>query len=74
MSTLLQGHPLVQTSPAEALQRDPVCGMSLSEAAATVTAEYNQRLYAFCSTDCRNRFLANPARYSAAHGGEKGIV
>jgi len=64
MSTLLQGRPLIQTSPSEALYRDPVCGMSLSEADATATATYHQRLYNFCSTDCRSRFLAAPERYT----------
>ena len=63
MSTLLQSRPLIPAPAADLLSRDPVCGMSLSATETPITANYQQRLYSFCSTDCRSRFLANPERY-----------
>jgi len=41
---------------------DPVCQMSISEAQVT-TAQYNGQTYYFCSDQCKQLFLANPAQY-----------
>lgn len=43
------------------LVKDPVCGMQV-ESHLYIT-EYLQSRYAFCSTQCRDRFLANPHLY-----------
>jgi xanthine dehydrogenase accessory factor len=51
------------TAPAEAL--DPVCGMTVALATAP-TAEVGGVAYAFCSTVCRERFLADPAAFAPA--------
>jgi len=42
---------------------DPVCGMNIDPATAAGHASYAGADYAFCSTGCRDAFLANPARY-----------
>lgn len=44
---------------------DPVCGMRVDEWAATITSEFNQRKYVFCSAGCLQRFEAEPRKYIA---------
>jgi P-type Cu+ transporter len=43
--------------------RDPVCGMTVDPAAAKHRAEHAGHTYFFCSSRCRERFEANPARF-----------
>lgn len=43
------------------LVKDPVCGMQVE--LHMYATEYLQSRYAFCSTQCRDRFLANPHLY-----------
>ncbi len=45
--------------------RDPVCGMTIEEADAVATSEYEGRTYYFCSTDCKEEFEQNPQDYAA---------
>ena len=47
---------------------DPVCRMEVEIAAAPAKAESGGRAYYFCSAQCRNTFLADPARYAANAG------
>jgi uncharacterized membrane protein YraQ (UPF0718 family)/YHS domain-containing protein len=42
---------------------DPVCGMRVDRARA-LQAEHDGRTYAFCSEHCRERFMADPERFS----------
>ncbi|MFT3763539.1 MAG: heavy metal translocating P-type ATPase [Pseudoxanthomonas sp.] len=42
---------------------DPVCGMSVDTGKGKPTAEHEGRTYYFCSTGCRTKFLADPAKY-----------
>ena len=42
---------------------DPVCGMTVSMVDAPARAEYGGKPYFFCVEKCRDRFLADPARY-----------
>ncbi|MEO8137374.1 MAG: heavy metal-binding domain-containing protein, partial [Betaproteobacteria bacterium] len=42
---------------------DPVCGMRIDEKSAAANADHEGQHYAFCSTGCRDRFVANPATY-----------
>lgn len=46
-------------------ERDPVCGMALSEADAAPSAAFAGATYRFCSGDCRARFELAPGRYVA---------
>lgn len=43
------------------LVKDPVCGMQVGPDMYAV--EYEQSRYAFCSTQCRDRFVAHPHLY-----------
>src|SRR6516162_8798524 len=47
--------------PAEV--RDPVCGMPVDPAKARHRAEHAGHGYVFCSARCREKFMAEPARY-----------
>ncbi|HTI96218.1 MAG TPA: heavy metal translocating P-type ATPase [Rudaea sp.] len=42
---------------------DPVCGMQVDPHSAKHHAEHAGRTYHFCSARCREKFLAEPARY-----------
>src|SRR5215204_5626305 len=44
---------------------DPVCGMKVDPATARHRAEHAGHEYLFCSSKCRERFVAEPARYVA---------
>ena len=46
-----------------ALARDPVCGMTVDPAHAKHHAEHHGETFYFCAQRCREKFLAEPARY-----------
>lgn len=41
----------------------PVCGMEFPQSQAGATAVHDAQTYYFCSTGCREAFLADPGRY-----------
>ncbi len=45
------------------LHHDPVCGMDVEEEDAAGTVNYNGTPYIFCSTNCVEKFQANPRGY-----------
>ena len=45
---------------------DPVCGMHVNPS--QLPLEYMQMHFAFCSQQCRERFLANPGLYVGQPG------
>src|SRR5208282_2723957 len=45
------------------LAKDPVCGMSVDPATAKHKADHAGATYYFCSGGCREKFVANPAKY-----------
>ncbi len=45
---------------------DPVCGMSVDPATARHRAEHAGATYHFCSASCRDKLVAEPARFLAA--------
>src|ERR1051325_10668144 len=49
----------------ENIAHDPVCGMTVNPATTPHHADRAGRHYFFCSGKCRDRFLADPARYPA---------
>jgi xanthine dehydrogenase accessory factor len=55
--------------PAVAEARDPVCGMSVRPEAARHQARHEGRDFYFCCAGCREKFLADPARYTAVPAG-----
>jgi len=48
-----------------AVQKDPVCGMTVDPATSPHHAEHSGRHYHFCSAGCREKFIASPAKYLA---------
>ncbi|HEX6206792.1 MAG TPA: heavy metal translocating P-type ATPase [Actinomycetota bacterium] len=71
--------PLVEVAePEEAAPEpqtvtDPVCGMEIDPAGAAASEEHEGHMYFFCSTGCRDAFVADPERFTgstveAAHG------
>jgi YHS domain-containing protein len=61
-----QGHggsgkdDVAPTAPSEAI--DPVCSMTVKPAEAK-SSVYDQRIYYFCSTNCREKFESAPMTY-----------
>ena len=45
--------------------KDPVCGMSVDPVTAKHKADHAGATYSFCSGGCREKFVANPAKYLA---------
>jgi Cu+-exporting ATPase len=56
-----QGHAAAPAGTAT----DPVCGMSVDPHTAKHTAMHAGRPYYFCNPRCREKFIADPARYLA---------
>ncbi len=44
---------------------DPVCGMSVEEADAPEKLDHEGSTYLFCSSDCKDEFVANPEDYAS---------
>jgi YHS domain-containing protein len=44
--------------------KDPVCGMTIEEADAAATYEFQGKVYYFCSVDCMEEFEQNPEDYA----------
>ncbi len=65
--------PMRSADATAALAKDPVCGMSVDPASAKHRAEHAGATYYFCCGGCREKFVAEPARYlmkpAAAPGG-----
>jgi YHS domain-containing protein len=45
------------------MARDPVCGMTVEEATAKWTSEYNGETYYFCNERCKLAFEKAPERF-----------
>ena len=54
-----------RTNTAGATTVDPVCGMTV-DPDGQIRLEHEGRTFVFCSTGCRDRFLADPHRYANA--------
>ena len=46
------------------MQKDPVCGMDVSQENAAATSQYMGKTIYFCSKECKQKFDANPAAYA----------
>jgi P-type Cu+ transporter len=57
--------PMTSANGGTALAKDPVCGMSVDPATAKHQTEHAGATYFFCSAGCREKFVADPARYLA---------
>ncbi len=52
------------TSPAAKTTIDPVCGMTVVPGKAAGTTNYAGQKYHFCSTNCQQKFVTEPERYT----------
>jgi Cu+-exporting ATPase len=57
--------PMTSANGGIALAKDPICGMSVDPATAKHKAEHGGATYYFCSAGCREKFVADPARFLA---------
>jgi Cu+-exporting ATPase len=57
--------PTALAEATSALTKDPVCGMSVDPTTAKHRAEHDGKTVFFCSGRCREKFIAEPARYLA---------
>jgi P-type Cu+ transporter len=48
---------------ADALERDPVCGMNINPATAKHVHQHGEKSYYFCCAGCADKFKADPAKY-----------
>jgi P-type Cu+ transporter len=46
------------------VERDPVWGMQVDPRDAPASMEYRGKTYYFCSEDCHQTFMQNPAPYA----------
>ena len=46
---------------------DPVCGMTITPDTAAATTDHDGTTVHFCSTGCRDAFVADPDRYLSTH-------
>ena len=46
---------------------DPVCGMTIDPSSAVASREHDGTTFYFCSTDCVEKFDADPHRYGHPH-------
>lgn len=51
--------------------KDPVCGMTIDSAKAAGQSNYQGQTHYFCSTQCKQQFEANPAKYAGATTGAR---
>jgi YHS domain-containing protein len=63
-------HPISETNPSpeflmtDRVEIDPVCGMEVDPASAAGYSEYEDKIYYFCSNECKRRFELGPTEYS----------
>jgi Cu+-exporting ATPase len=55
-----------QNTNAGAMEKDPVCGMTVDPARAKATFEHEGKTYYFCCAGCKTKFSADPAKYLMA--------
>jgi YHS domain-containing protein len=46
------------------MDKDPVCGMTVSRGEEAGKSEYQGKTYFFCSEGCKERFDRNPQQYT----------
>ncbi|HEY8447482.1 MAG TPA: YHS domain-containing protein [Thermomicrobiales bacterium] len=60
--------PVIQEASAPATMEgmvvDPVCGMPVNPSEAPAQSRYQDRIYYFCSRECKQMFDAQPERYA----------
>src|SRR5258708_32642221 len=54
-----------QNRPASAMEKDPVCGMTVDPSRAKATQEHAGKMYYFCCAGCKEKFSTDPPKYLA---------
>src|SRR5208337_2732080 len=54
-----------------AMERDPVCGMSVNPETAKFNAGHSGKTFYFCSAGCAQKFAGQPDRYATAEPARK---
>src|ERR1700693_1126037 len=62
------------SNPDAALERDPVCGMTVNPANAKHVYEHAGKPYYCCCAGCVEKFKADPAKYLTAPARPSGLV
>lgn len=62
------------TSPESTATKDPVCGMTVDPATATVKVEHNGSQYYFCCAGCAAKFQRSPGQYLEPKPVAQGLV
>ncbi len=52
-----------QNTHASAMEKDPVCGMTVDPSRAKATHEHAGKMYYFCCAGCKEKFSSDPAKY-----------
>ncbi|MDI6025755.1 heavy metal translocating P-type ATPase [Corticibacterium sp. UT-5YL-CI-8] len=65
-SACCSGHGKAATPDAEAVARDPVCGMLVDPTAGKPSVEHDGHVYHFCCAGCRDKFVKEPDSYISA--------
>ncbi|HTW53475.1 MAG TPA: heavy metal translocating P-type ATPase [Stellaceae bacterium] len=65
MSAAVEHHAHHRHHEADGSKKDPVCGMTVDPAVAQHRAEHRGRPYLFCGARCKERFVAEPAKFLA---------
>ncbi len=58
-----RSHHQADATPAVAGAKDPVCGMTVDPQKAKHTHTHEGKAYYFCAARCREKFIAEPAKY-----------
>ena len=62
--TARQARALLESGMEDEMDKDSVCGRTISRGQAAENAEYQGKTYYFCSPECRARFDKDPLQYA----------
>lgn len=54
---------LINNKKVVKMEKDPVCGMEVTDASNDETYEYKGKIYYFCTTLCKIQFENDPEKY-----------
>jgi Cu+-exporting ATPase len=65
-TTIRTRNPKKEAAMNDNVEIDPVCGMEVDPAQAAGNSEYEDRVYWFCSHQCKQRFDLCPSEFAEA--------
>jgi Cu+-exporting ATPase len=63
-----------QNASTNTLEKDPVCGMSVDPARAKAAHPHAAKTYYFCCAGCKEKFIADPAKYLAPQAAASAVA